>query len=406
MNPTRPDSPDASWREQTLVLHGDAACGHGADVVSPIHYSATFRAETAEQFSEMATTVRPATFYTRHGNPVNKRVEAILAGLEGTESALLTGSGMGAISTTILALLKAGDHVVAQQRHYMSTSKLFSEVLTRYGVQVSFFDQTDLDSLRAALRPDTKLIMVETPVNPSLSITDLAAVADIARPRGILTVADNTFASPLNQRPHDLGIDIVVHSATKYLGGHHDLMAGAICCSDALAEIIWKMHVTLGAVLSPMDAWLLLRGLRTLSLRMERINANALALARWLEARPEVEQVFYPGLESHPQHALAARQMRGFGAVVAYSIKGGYAATQRFVTALKLATQAVSLGGVETLAVHTASMWASSMTEADMRAAGIEPNFIRMSVGVEHVDDLKADLAQALQRSQKVREPA
>jgi cystathionine beta-lyase/methionine-gamma-lyase len=400
MNPSRPDSLDApSWHEQTLVLHGDAVCGHGADVVSPIHYSATFRAETAEQFSAMATTVRPATFYTRHGNPVNKRVEAILAGLEGTESALLTGSGMGAICTTILALLKAGDHVVAQQRHYMSTSKLFSEVLPRYGVQVSFFDQTDLDSLRAALRPDTKLIMVETPVNPSLSITDLAAVADIARPRGILTVADNTFASPLNQRPHDLGIDIVVHSATKYLGGHHDLMAGAICCSDVLAETIWKMHVTLGAVLSPMDAWLLLRGLRTLSLRMERINANALALAQWLETRPEVEQVFYPGLESHPQHALAARQMRGFGAVVAYSIKGGYAATQRFVSALRLATQAVSLGGVETLAVHTASMWASSMTEDDMKVAGIEPNFIRMSVGVEHVDDLKADLAQALEQA-------
>jgi len=400
MNPSRPDSLDApSWREQTLVLHGDAVCGHGADVVSPIHYSATFRAETAERFSEMATTVRPATFYTRHGNPVNKRVEAILAGLEGTESALLTGSGMGAICTTILALLQAGDHVVAQQRHYMSTSKLFSEVLPRYGVRVSFFDQTDLDSLRAALRPETKLIMVETPVNPSLSITDLAAVAEIARPRGILTVADNTFASPLNQRPHDLGIDIVVHSATKYLGGHHDLMAGAICCGDALAETIWKMHVTLGAVLSPMDAWLLLRGLRTLSLRMERINANALALAQWLETRPEVEQVFYPGLESHPQHALAARQMHGFGAVVAYSIKGGYAATQRFVSALRLATQAVSLGGVETLAVHTASMWASSMTEDDMKVAGIEPNFIRMSVGVEHVDDLKADLAQALEKA-------
>ncbi|MGB3275766.1 MAG: aminotransferase class I/II-fold pyridoxal phosphate-dependent enzyme [Castellaniella sp.] len=401
MNPSRPASPDAPWHEQTQVLHGDAVCGLGADVVSPIHYSATFRAETAEEFSDMATTVRPATFYTRHGNPTNKRVEAILAGLEGTESALLTGSGMGAISTTILALLKAGDHAVIQERHYVSTTKLFCEVLAGYGVQVSTFDQTDLDSLRAALRPNTKLIMVETPANPSLSITDLAAVAGIARARGILTVADNTFASPLNQRPHDLGIDIVVHSATKYLGGHHDLMAGAICCSNALAETIWKMHVTLGAVLSPMDAWLLLRGLRTLSLRMERINANALALAQWLETRPEVEQVFYPGLESHPQHVLAARQMRGFGAVVAYSIKGGYAATQRFVCGLKLATQAVSLGGVETLAVHTASMWASAMTEDDMKAAGIEPNFVRMSVGVEHVDDLKADLAQALEQAMR-----
>jgi len=399
MNPSRPDSPDTPWQEQTLVLHGDDVCGHGADVVSPIHYSATFRAETAEEFSAMATTVRPATFYTRHGNPVHKRVEAILASLEGTESALLTGSGMGAISTTILALLKAGDHAVIQERHYVSTTKLFQDVLTGYGVQVSTFDQTDPDSLRAALRPNTKLIMVETPANPSLSITDLAAVADIARARGILTVADNTFASPLNQRPHDLGIDIVVHSATKYLGGHHDLMAGAICCSDALAETIWNMHVTLGAVLSPMDAWLLLRGLRTLSLRMERINANALALARWLESRPEVERVYYPGLDSHPQHTLAARQMRGFGAVVAYSIKGGYAATQRFVSALRLATHAVSLGGVETLAVHTASMWASAMTEADMLRAGIEPNGVRMSVGVEHVDDLQADLAQALEQA-------
>ncbi|MGB6241068.1 MAG: aminotransferase class I/II-fold pyridoxal phosphate-dependent enzyme [Castellaniella sp.] len=389
----------SSWREQTVVLHGDAACHHDAAVVPPIHYSATFRAESAEAFSAMATSTRPANFYTRHGNPVNKHVEAILAELEGTETALLAGSGMGAICTAILALLKAGDHVVAQQRHYMNTSKLFSEVLTRYGVEVSFFDQTDLDSLTAVLRPDTKLIMVETPVNPSLSITDLAAVAQIARSRGILTVADNTFASPLNQRPHDLGIDIVVHSATKYLGGHSDIMAGAICCSQTLAEQIWKMHVTLGAVLSPMDAWLLLRGLRTLSLRMERINANALALAQWLEARPEVERVWYPGLPSHAQHALAARQMKGFGAIVAYSIRGGYAVTQQFVSALKLATQAVSLGGVETLAVHTASMWASSMSEAEMRAAGIEPNFVRMSVGVEHIDDLKADLAQALEQA-------
>ncbi|MGB3835337.1 trans-sulfuration enzyme family protein [Castellaniella sp.] len=401
MNPHLPDVADpASWQEQTLVLHGDAACHHDSAVVPPIHYSATFRAASAEAFSEMATSVRPATFYTRHGNPVNKHVEAILAQLEGTETALLTGSGMGAICTTVLALLKAGDHVVAQQRHYMSTSKLFSEVLTRYGVEVSFFDQTNPDSLKAALRPNTRLVMVETPVNPSLSITDLAVVASIAQAHGALTVADNTFASPLNQRPHDFGIDIVVHSATKYLGGHSDIMAGAICCSEALAETIWKMHVTLGAVLSPMDAWLLLRGLRTLSLRVERINANALAVARWLEARPEVEEVLYPGLESHPQHALASRQMKGFGAIVAYSLKGGYAATQRFVSGLKLATQAVSLGGVETLAVHTASMWASSMTEADMQAAGIQPNFVRMSVGVEHIDDLTADLAQALAQAQ------
>lgn len=385
-----------SRHEQTSVIHADANIDNTDAVVAPIYYSATFKSKSAEDFANTATSVRPANFYTRHGNPGNKRVEAILAELEGTETALLTGSGMGAICTTVLALLKAGDHVIAQKRHYMSTSKLFSEVLTRYGVQVSFFDQTDLAELESLIRPETKLIMLETPVNPTLNITDLAGVAKIAQSKGILTIADNTFASPLNQKPHSLGIDIVIHSATKYLGGHHDLMAGAICCSNELAEKIWQMHVTLGAVLSPMDAWLLLRGLRTLSLRMERINTNALALAKWLEARPEIERVYYPGLASHPQHELAAKQMRGFGAVIAFTIRGGYDATQRFESSLKLATQAVSLGGVETLAVHTASMWSSSMTEAEMQAAGIEPNFIRMSVGIEHIDDLYADLDQAL----------
>ncbi|SHI22540.1 trans-sulfuration enzyme family protein [Pollutimonas bauzanensis] len=385
-----------NWHDETTVLHGDAGLASDASVVAPIHYSATFRAGTADEFADMANTPRHPGFYTRYGNPVHKRVEAILAELEGTETALLMGSGMGAISTTILGLLSAGDHVIAQQRHYMSTSKLFEEVLPRFGVHSTIVDQTDLQAIAGAIRPGTKLIMVETPVNPTLSITDLAAVAELARPRGILTVADNTFASPLNQKPHALGIDIVVHSATKYFGGHHDITAGAVCCSRELAERIWTMHTTLGAVLSPMDAWLLLRGLRTLALRMERINANALGLAQWLQAQPKIEQVFYPGLQSHPQHELARRQMTGFGAVIAFSIKGGFEATSRFVSALKLATHAVSLGGVETLVVHTAAMWAGTMTEAQMQAAGIEPNFVRMSVGVEHIEDLKADLSAAL----------
>lgn len=395
-SPQQADMNHKDWHAETAVLHSDGGLSTDTAVVAPIHYSATFRADTPEQFAEMATTPRSPGFYTRYGNPVNKRVEAILAELEGTETALLTGSGMGAISTTILALVSAGDHVIAQKRLYMSTSKLFSEILPRYGVEVSFFDQTDLNELKALIRPNTRLIMLETPVNPTLTITDLRGVAALARNHDILTIADNTFASPLNQKPHALGIDIVLHSATKYLGGHSDIMAGAICCSAVLAEKIWAMHVTLGAVLSPMDAWLLLRGLRTLSLRVERINHNALALAAWLEQHPGVEAVFYPGLPSHPQHALACQQMTGFGAVIAYSIRGGYAATSKFVSALQLATHAVSLGGVETLVVHTAAMWSGSMDEAQMKAAGIEPNFVRMSVGVEHVEDLKTDLAQAL----------
>ncbi|MEO6959521.1 MAG: aminotransferase class I/II-fold pyridoxal phosphate-dependent enzyme [Burkholderiaceae bacterium] len=391
-------NPDKNnWRDETLVLHGDAALSTDSSIVAPIHYSATFRAESAGDFVEKANTVRPSAYYTRYGNPVHKRVEAILAELEGTETAMVMASGMGAISTTVLSLVSRGDHVIAQKRHYMSTSKLFEEVLPRFGVEVSIVDQTDLSAMKATIRPETRLIMVETPVNPTLSLTDLAAVAEMARGRGIITIADNTFASPLNQKPHALGIDIVVHSATKYFGGHHDVTAGAVCCSTEIAERIWHMHTTLGAVLSPMDAWLLLRGLRTLSLRMERINANALALAHWLEEQTQVERVFYPGLKSHPQHELALRQMKGFGAVIAFSLKGGFALTSNFVSSLRLATHAVSLGGVETLVVHTAAMWAGTMTEEQMKSAGIEPNFVRMSVGVEHIDDLKADLKQALE---------
>ncbi|HWK69571.1 trans-sulfuration enzyme family protein [Pollutimonas sp. M17] len=387
-----------NWRDETTVLHGDSGLTADSSVVPPIHYSATFRADDAAQFADMANTPRHPGFYTRYGNPVHKRVEAILAELEGTETALLMASGMGAISTTILALVARGDHVIAQRRHYMSTSKLFEEVLPRFGVESTIVDQTDLAALGAAIRPETRLIMLETPVNPTLSLTDLEAVAALAGPKGIITIADNTFASPLNQKPHALGIDIVVHSATKYFGGHHDITAGAVCCSREYAEKIWGMHTTLGSVLSPMDAWLLLRGLRTLPLRMERINSNALALAQWLEAQPQIERVYYPGLASHPQHELAARQMKGYGAVIAFSIKGGFDATSRFVASLRLATHAVSLGGVETLAVHTAAMWAGTMTEAQMESAGIEANFVRMSVGVEHIEDLKADIGRALSR--------
>lgn len=386
------------WRDPTRLLHGDARLSDDSAVSPPIHYSATFKARDAAEFAEMAGTPRHAAYYTRYGNPTHERVAAILAALEGTETAMLTASGMGAISTTVLALVQAGDHVLAQGRHYMSTAKLFDEVLPRFGVQVTIVEQTDLAALEAALRPETRLIMLESPANPTLVLTDLAAVAALARPRGILTIADNTFASPINQKPHALGIDVVVHSATKSLGGHHDLTAGAVCCSQALAERIWPMHITLGSVLSPMDAWLLLRGLRTLAVRMERMNANALALAQWLEAQPQVERVWYPGLPSHPQHALAQRQMQGHGPVVALALRGGYEQTSRFVASLQLATHAVSLGGVETLIVHAAAMWGGLMSEAQMASTGIQPNFVRLAVGLEHIDDLKRDFGRALQQ--------
>lgn len=379
------------------MLHEPEPDGGPADgIVAPIHYSATFGARDAADFADMATRARHPAYYTRYGNPGHARVESIIADLEGAQAALLTSSGMGAISTTVLALVRAGDHVVAQRRHYMGTSRLFDEVLPRLGVACTLVEQDDIAAIDAAMRPGTRLVMVETPANPTLTLTDLAAVARLARERDVVSIADNTFATPLNQRPLEHGIDIVVHSATKYLGGHHDITAGAVCCAAPLAERIWDMHTVLGSVLSPMDAWLLLRGLRTLPVRVARINETALEVARWLESRPGIGRVHYPGLESHPQHALARRQMHGFGGVIAFTVEGGYATTSRFVGALTLARQAVSLGGVESLVVHAAAMWAGTMNDAQMRSADIDPGLVRMSTGLEHPDDLKADLARAL----------
>jgi cystathionine beta-lyase/cystathionine gamma-synthase len=384
-------------QNETLAVHADDWVTNDRTVAPAIYYSATFRADNAAEFADMAGTPRHPQYYTRYGNPVHERVKKVIAELEDTETALVTGSGMGAIATTLLALVSAGDHVVAQTRHYMSTAKIMDEMLPRFGVEVTVVEQSDVAAFEKAIRPNTKLIMIETPANPTLVLTDIAAVVELARPRGIIVVADNTFASPINQRPHDLGVDVVIHSATKYLGGHHDLTAGVICTSEELAERIWHTHISIGSVLSPMDAWLLLRGLRTLPMRVERINDNALALAEFLEKQPQIERVYYPGLASHPQHQLAKRQMRGFGGMIAFAVKGGYEETQRFVSALKLSLNAVSLGGVDSLVVHTAAMWEGVMNEEQMRTAGIPYNFVRFSVGIEHIDDLKADILQALQ---------
>lgn len=384
------------YQLETMVIHADADVTDEKGVAPAIHYSAVFKAEDSAEFIAMSSEPQHPRNYTRYGNPVHERVKTVMAQLEGTETALVTASGMGAIATTVLALVKAGDHVIGQRRHYMSTSKLLDDMLPRFGIEVTLVEQEDAAAFEAAIRPNTRLILLESPVNPVLMLTDIAAVTRVARAHGILTLADNTFSSPINQRPHDLGVDIVIHSATKYLGGHHDMSGGVICTSKALAEEIWHTHITLGAVLSPMDAWLLLRGLRTLPMRVERINANALALARFLEQQPQVERVYYPGLESHPQHELARTQMQGYGGVVAFGVRGGYAEAERFVAALQIPHNAGNLGGVDSLAIHTAAMWAGTMSPAQMQAADIPLNFVRYSVGIEHVEDLKRDVLQAL----------
>ena len=383
-------------RTETLLQHGDALPGDDSSIAPPIHPSATFRAADAADFADMAGRVRHPRYYTRYGNPTLERVAQLVAGLEGGEAALLASSGMGAISATLIGLLRAGDHVVAQRNHYMGTTRLLGELLPRYGVGATFVDQTSVEAFETAIRPETRLLMIETPANPTLALTDLEGLARLAQARGVLTVADNTFASPINQKPLAAGIDIVVHSATKSLGGHHDLTAGAVVARRALIDRIWDSAIVLGSVLGPHDAWLLLRGLRTLSVRVERSNQSALAIARWLQTCPGVAAVYYPGLEGHPQHALACRQMSGFGSVIALRVRGGYRGAEQFMSRFALFAQAVSLGGVESLAVHAAAMWSGSLSEEAMRDSGIEPDLIRLSIGLEHVDDLMADLGQAL----------
>jgi cystathionine beta-lyase/cystathionine gamma-synthase len=381
----------------TLLIHADADLAEDSAVNPPIHYSATFSARNPAEFADMASRNRHPRYYTRYGNPLHERVGRLVAALEGAESGLCFASGMGGIASAVLALVKAGDHVVAQRNHYMATSKLMTELLPRFGVDVTLVDLTDTAAFAAALRPGTRLVHLETPVNPTMALCDIAAISEAAHRHGAIVSVDNTFASPLNQRPIALGADLVMHSATKFLGGHHDLTAGVVVGSQGLTDEIWKTAITLGATLSPMDAWLLLRGLRTLGLRVRQHNVNALAVARFLEAHPAVERVWHPGLESHPQHALARRQMSGgFGSLMAVWLKGGYDDTARFVDRLKLFTHAVSLGGVESLAVHAAAMWAGTMNDAQMREAGVLPNAVRLSIGLESADDLCGDLAQAM----------
>ncbi len=303
---------------------------------------------------------------------------------------------MGAITLVFLTFLKGGDHIVAQKTHYVGTMKALQRWLPRHGIEVSLVDQSDLGAFEQALRPNTRLIYVETPTNPTLALTDLAEVASIARERGIMTCIDNTFASPINQRPIELGIDLIVHSATKYLGGHADVTAGVIVGTGKRVDALWEALIVYGMILHPFEAWLLARGIQTLPLRIAGHNRNAGALAGFLESHPKVTRVYYPGLSSHPQHDLAGRQMSGYGGMVVFELEGGFEAARTFTGDLKLARLAVSLGGTETLAVHAASMIHSHLSAEERAAAGISDNLLRISVGLENVEDIIADIDQAL----------
>ncbi len=381
---------------QTKAVYAAKDVNRTAAISPPIYQTTTFSAESAEAFAEIAVASKPSEFYTRYGNPNHEMVEVTLAQLEGGESALVTGSGMGAIFAVMLGSLCQGDHLVAQRNHYAGATTLFKDYLPRWGIEATFVDQTDPAAFAAAIRPETRMIYVESPVNPLMQITDLRAIVDLARCHNLTTVCDNTFATPINQRPLELGIDAVIHSATKYIGGHHDATAGALIGSREMVERVWRFSLVAGATLSPFDSWLLLRGLRTLGLRVERHNRNGLALATFLESHKKVARVFYPGLPSHPQHELARSQMDGFTGMLSVELLGGYAAADRLISSLRLATRAASLGGFETLVVHPASMWSLQLARETRESTGINDGLVRISVGIEDEADLIADFEQAL----------
>lgn len=380
----------------TRVVHHPPVSAPLEPVSTPIYQTSTYRAGEAGAIARYASVPQPTAFYTRYGNPTVDVWEKVVADLEGGQRALAFASGMAAVSTVLLGLLEPGSHVVAGASLYTATTLLLADELPKLGIEVDFVDPCRPEAFAGALRPQTRMVYVESPSNPLMLLSDIAAVCRIAKAHRAWTVVDNTFATPCNQRPLSLGADVVIHSATKYLGGHSDVLGGCAVAGTDLIERLWHKRTLLGGCLDPFAAWLLLRGAKTLAVRVERQNANALAVAQALEAHPAVAKVHYPGLASHPQHDLARRQMDGFGGMLSFELRGGRAAGERFVSSTRVALLAVSLGGVESLVEHPASMSHALLSDEELRQAGIPPGLIRMSVGIEDANDLIADVRQAL----------
>ena len=384
----------------TRAIHGQSLPPVDQETPSvPIYQTSTFRFETSDEFAETNSFRRPGYTYTRgYGNPTLLAFERVMAELEGTESAMSFASGMAAIHTVATTLAQRGDTIVTSTQLYGGTYSLFRHVLPRYGIDVRFVDTHDHDAVRAAL-PGSAFLYCETIANPNVGVSDLEGLGAIAAEAGVPGVVDNTFASPYLCNPAVFGFDFVLHSATKYIGGHNDLIGGVVCASQEGVASLRSTVIETGGTMAPLEAWLSMRGLSTLELRMERHCRSALELTTWLEAQDKVERVHYPGLASHPQHELARRLLpRGFGGMAAFEIVGGVEAGQRFGDALDLIWLAASLGGIHTLVCHAASTTHRQLDAQARRAAGIADGLIRLSVGLEAVDDLIEDLERALEK--------
>jgi cystathionine beta-lyase/cystathionine gamma-synthase len=379
--------------ETKAVRAGTDLSKKNAPMATPIYQTSTFEVSDNEEQLRVTPT---DMFYTRYGNPTNTVAENAIAELEGTERALIFASGMNAITTSVLALLKAGDHVVAQRDIYGGATKFFGQWLPKLGIETTFVDTTEYEQHERAIRPHTKLLYLESPTNPTLRVVDLRRAVAIAKKHTLLTMIDSTFATPINCRPAEFGIDLVMHSGTKYFGGHHDLICGIVAGREELMEKIHGTRTTLGGAMDPHAAFLLLRGIRTIALRVQRQNGNALQVARFLSRHPAVRSVHYPFLECHPQHALATAQMSGGGGMVSFEVEGTGEDARKLSESLNLFTLAPSLGGVDSL-VCIPVLTSHAMIPAEHRQKmGVTEQLIRLSVGIENAEDLIADLEQAL----------
>jgi methionine-gamma-lyase len=380
------------------LVHGGYHPDATGAVNVPIYQTSTFAFRDAAHGAALFAGEETGYIYTRIGNPTIQALEDSVADLEHGAGGIATSSGLGAVSTLYMATLERGAHLVSTASVYGPSRGLIEKHFSRFGVTAAFVDTSVLDHLRQAMRPETRLVFVESPSNPAMQVTDLAGAAAVAHEFGSLLAVDNTFASPYLQNPLDLGADVVLHSVTKFINGHADVVGGILVAkTPAVAARLREVMVAMGCNMDPHQAFLVLRGLKTLGIRVAQAQQGAMAIARWLEAHPKVAWVRYIGLPSHPQHALARRQMRGFGSMISFELRGGLEAGRRLMNHVTLATLAVSLGGVETLIEHPASMTHASLSRDAREAAGFTDGLVRYSVGIEDADDLIADLAQAFE---------
>jgi cystathionine beta-lyase/cystathionine gamma-synthase len=384
-----------SFQPETKAVRGasDLEKKNGP-MATPIYQTSTFEVADNDEQLRVTPTDR---FYTRYGNPTNTVAEQTIAQLEGVDAALTFASGMGAITTTIMALLKSGDHIVAQRDIYGGATKFFTQWLPKMGIETTFVDTTEYEQHAHAIRPNTKLLYVESPTNPAVRVVDLKKIAALARQHSLLSMIDATFGTPINQRPSEFGIDLIMHSGTKYLAGHSDLICGAVSGSSELIDKIHSTRTTLGNCMDPHASWLLIRGLKTLAVRVTRQNDNALRVAEFLSRHDKVRRVHYPFLKSHLQYAIAREQMSGGGGMISFEVEGTGDDARRLTESLRLFTLAPSLGGVESLVSIPVLTSHAMISASERQKMGVTEQMIRLSVGIENADDLIADLDHALE---------